>query len=184
MDDDFVDLVKDMEILNCNITDPQWRDSFVKSRMVTGLRRLEIAVGGSLKEYTFIGGHGLDVFMGGAVNLFSILKGNYLKADRYMVARMIEAKLNVKVLYEHFFKEAIFPFSNPDFVDWCMELPVMKRMNQKLYRDTMNLYFPEMASIPRDGVDVPPNCNEFKYQIALIRRWINKKRMGFKTKVW
>lgn len=143
----------------------------VKSKMYTGLRLLSERVP-DLKEYVAIVGHGMDVWSGNSVHLGTLFKQSYKNIDRETVQLVMPINVTeLGSLYRMFFKDVIFPFWNEKLINYCLDMKLKERFHQRAYRRMLDLYFPDVASIPREGLFVPPNCSEFRYGYAIMRRW-------------
>jgi len=126
----------------------------------TGVRILAEDTG--LKEYTMIGGHGLDVMTGIAVNPLTIF-GKYKQIDEALLQKMAKNRHILSHVYGHFFKDWDLPFWNYELYDFCLKLPMKYRFNQYLYRKMIQKFFPELAKIPRADMNVPMNIGEVRY---------------------
>jgi len=85
----------------------------------TGLRILNEEY--PLKEHTIIGGHGLDVMTGVAVNPFTMF-GKYKKFDDELPQKMAKNKYILREVYGYFFKDWDLPFWNDELYDLCLSL--------------------------------------------------------------
>lgn len=52
------------------------------------------------------------------------------------------------------FTEAMSPFMNVDFFDYCMSIPIKYRFNHNIYYKWVNKYHPEAAKYSHNGVDI------------------------------
>ena len=138
--------------------------------MYTGLRKLNEIVDTS--DYTFIVGHGLDSLTGVGVNpltLFSYKKKDVetsSKRHRYLWSTFPNT-------YGKFGKWDS-PLWSWDVEEFCLDLPLKYRFHQYLYRQMIKKYFPELARIPREGMDVGMDIGEIRYFYERTKYWLRK----------
>jgi asparagine synthetase B (glutamine-hydrolysing) len=144
----------------------------LKSKMVTGLRLLSEKVP-NLKEYTFVIGYGLDMLTGNHINLRSL--GNYRKKEKAVFELMANENEDIlKKVYPYFCKEAVCPVWSEELMEFCLALPAKYRFHQYLFRQMIKHYFPELATIPREGLNIPMNVGEVRYGLSRLRYWARK----------
>ena len=147
--------------------------TLLKSKMYTGLRLLNEQVDTS--EYTFIAGHGLDSFTGIAVTPLTILFGNPYKNDIITKQKKLEYFGGIFDGTYGKFGKWDCPLWNDEVEQFCLDLPLSDRFFQKLYRQMITKYFPELAVINREIINCPVNANEFRYFYKRLINYIKKK---------
>lgn len=144
--------------------------TLLKSMMYTGLRKLNDIV--NLKDYTIIVGHGLDTLTGVHVNPLTLF--NYEKFERKDHIKMSEYFLKVfEGTYGDFAKWDC-PLWNGELSTFCINLPLKHRFHQRLYRQMIKKYLPELAKIPREGMDVRMDIGEIRYFYERFKYWLKK----------
>ena len=144
--------------------------NLLKSRMYTGLRILNDRI--DLSDYTIISGHGLDSITGVGVNPLTLL--TYKRKD-------IETEIKRDQYFDYIFDatygafgEWDCPLWNPQIIEFCMRLPMKYRFHQRLYRQMIKKYFPELAKVPREGMNVRMNIGEIRYFYERLKYWLKK----------
>lgn len=138
--------------------------TLIKSKMYTGLRKLNEQIDTS--EYTFITGHGLDSFTGVGVNPLTLLLLNPYKNDQITKRKKEEYFGGIFDGTYGKFGKWDCPLWNDEVEDFCLSLPLGDRYFQKLYRQMITKYFPELAKINREGMNCPVNVSELRYIYA------------------
>ena len=152
-------------------------DILKRSKMYTGLRRLNKFIDTS--DYTFILGHGLDSFTGIGVTPLSLLLGNPYKND------LITKKKKEAYFGGIFdgtygkFGEWDCPLWNDEVEQFCLDLPLSDRLFQKLYRQMITKYFPQLATINRSDMRCPINVSESKYFYERSIFFLKKSRYKY-----
>lgn len=136
----------------------------------TAIRKLNDVI--DLSKYTVLVPYDLDIWTGIGVNLLTLHK--YVEIDLKQFIKSHEVNRPQLQVWEQFFKKAINPFDDKDFINWCLSLPVSHRFNQRLYRKMISEYLPKLADIPREGTHVAPNANELRYFYARLSRLWNR----------
>jgi len=143
-----------------------------KTESYTAFKKLSDIV--NLKEYTLIMPHGMEYMTGIHITQFDLFYSNKNKKidDWYLnIWRPIETKW--VEFYKSFFKDIITTWQD-DLVNYCLNLPLKYRCNQRLYRQMIIRYFPKLASIPRDTMNFRIDQGEFKYTLNRLRYSICK----------
>lgn len=125
-----------------------------------------------LSQYTFVVPHMLDPYMGGNVNLLTLLKQK--KTEQYWQDYEIDIS-NKGVLIWRFFGGYVNPIMDDRLKKFSETLPLRYKFHQYLYRQMFKKYFPDLAAIPRDNMNVRMDCNEVTYFIARTMRYFKKK---------
>jgi len=125
-----------------------------------------------LSQYTFVVPHMLDPYMGGNVNLLTLWRQKKTKEYWFHYEKEISNK--GALIYKHF-GGYINPIMDDRLKEFNDKLPLKYKFHQYLYRQMFKKYFPELAAIPRDNMNVRMDCNEVTYFIARLIRYIKKK---------
>ena len=151
-------------------------ENLKKSMMYTGVRMLNNIV--NLKDYTIVSGHMVDIFTGVGVTPFTLF--SYKKKDDEIAIKRDQyygygygGKGIFQGTYGAFAKWDC-PLWNQELIDFCLNLPIKYRFLQYLYRQMIQKYFPELAKIPRSGMNVSMDIGEVKYFIERIKYWMAK----------
>jgi len=75
-------------------------------------------------------------------------------------------------ILNNLFYETRMPSYDNDLIEFAYMLPVELRKNQYIYRKTFNRMFPELASIPREGTNLPLNTSDFRLNLKILERKI------------
>jgi len=143
-----------------------------KSKMYTGLRKLNEFI--DTKEYTFVTGHGLDVLTGVGVTPLTLLFGNPYLKDLEARQKKIDYFNGVfDGTYGKFGKWSC-PLWSDEVEQFCMDLKLSDRYLQRLYRQMITKYFPELAKINREEIHCPVNASELKYFMARTVYFLKK----------
>jgi len=126
-----------------------------------------------LSQFTFVVPHMLDPYMGGNVNLLTLFKQR--KTKEYWL-NYEDISLKGSLIYKHFGRY-LNPIMDARLLQFCERLPLRLKFHQYLYRQMFKKYFPELAEIKRDNMNVRMDCNELTYFIARTIRYV-KKKMG------
>jgi len=126
-----------------------------------------------LSKYTFVIPHMLDPYMGGNVNLFTLF--NQQKSKVYWSNYEIISKQGTLIWQQ--FGRYVNPIMDDRIKNFCSNLPLRYKFHQYLYRQMFKKYFPKLAAIKRDNMNVRMDCNELTYFIARTIRYF-KKKMG------
>jgi len=75
-------------------------------------------------------------------------------------------------IMNNLFYETRMPSYDNDLIEFAYMLPVELRKNQYIYRKTFNRMFPELASIPREGTNLPLNTSDFRLNLKILENKI------------
>lgn len=127
-----------------------------------------------LSDYTFVVPHMLDPLTGGSVNLLTWWKVKQIDKQWEQYNKNISMK---GALIFKYFGDYLNPIMDERIIKYCLALPIKYRFHQYLYRQVFKKYFPKLAAIKRDNMNVRMDCNELTYFIARTIRYF-KKKMG------
>ena len=146
-------------------------DQLKQSRMYTGVRILNEQV--NLKDYTIISAHGPDSFTGIGVNPFTLF--TYKERDIKTSYKRVQYFNSIFPGTYGAFAKWDCPVWGNELTEWCENLPLKYRFHQYLYRQMIKKYFPELAVIKREGMDVSMDIGEVRYFYERTKHWFNKK---------
>jgi len=153
--------------------------------MLSALRHLDSHY--NLKDYTLYIPHGLEFLTGIEINPISLLTGKChgkkIKDYEGWFVKDFHPNMEDKWIQTigcHFTKHAISATWSSSLVEFCLDLPLQYRFHQYLYRKMIRKYFPKLAAIERDGMDIRMDCGEVKYFMARIKYFIKKKVVNAK----
>ena len=127
-----------------------------------------------LSKYTFVVPHMLDPYMGNNVNPLTLFKPKQTKEFWVNYEKTVSNKGTL--IWKHF-GNYVNPIMDDRIKDFCSNLPLRYKFHQYLYRQMFKKYFPKLAAIKRDNMNVRMDCNELTYFIARTIRYF-KKKMG------
>lgn len=146
----------------------------MESGNYTGLRLTQTLTPYNLKNYTFLVPYGLDALTGIGVNPLTLF--NYRDYDKYyMEKKHYVNETFLQDTWRHFGKGAINPIWDNQLIKFCLALPVRYRFHQYLYRKMIKKYFPDLAAIPREGMNCKIDCNELTYFYKRTIYYFRKK---------
>ena len=145
-------------------------DQLNRSGMYTGLRILNERI--DLSEYTMISAHGLDTLTGIHVNPPGLF--NYRGKEKRDRKKMVDYFTSIFPATYGAFGEYDCPLWGDELNEWCFNLPVHYRFHQKLYRQMIKKYFPELAVIPREDMHVSMDIGEIRYFYERFKFWLRK----------
>lgn len=125
-----------------------------------------------LSQYTFVVPHMLDPYMGNNVNLLTLFKQKQTK--EYWNEYEVNISNKGVEIWKHF-GNYVNPIMDDRIKDFCSNLPLRYKFHQYLYRKMFKKYFPKLAAIKRDNMNVRMDCNELTYFVARTIRYIKKK---------
>ena len=132
-----------------------------------------------LSEYTFLIPYALDWLTGIKINALTVWRGvkYFYQADHCFVNSYYpDICLNGFKIYQLFGKDVINPlWWSSNLFEFCSRLPLKERFHQRLFRRMIKGYFPNLAAIPRAGMNCRMDCNELTYFIYRTGYWIKKR---------
>ncbi len=133
-----------------------------KGPLLSGLKKLNEKH--DLSDYTFLVPWAVDVLLGAWTNpqmtLARWIQGN---DEHTFVMKYYYYDEVKKGVYRNFACDIINPYWHERMIDFCLSLPTQLRLGQKLYRQMMKRYFPELARIPHDTMNVRPDAGQIEY---------------------
>ena len=132
-------------------------------RTYTVLRKVNDIV--PLKDYTIIVPFGLEFLTGIYINPLSLLTMRMSKFDREWEEKHYNRceRVAQNTVWSLFAKGCISPFWNEPLKTFCLSLPHRYRIHQVAYRRMLKRYFPELARVPREWMDIPMDVGELGY---------------------
>ena len=122
-----------------------------------------------LSDYNFIIPYGIDRLTGIKINALTFWRGAkyFIEQDRYFVNSYYkQICLNGFKVFHYFGAKAINPiWYSESLFEFCTNLPLKERFHQRLFRQMIKTYFPELAAIPRTYMNCRMDCNEATYFI-------------------
>ena len=78
-------------------------------------------------------------------------------------------------IMNNLFFETRMPSYDIDLMDFAFRVPLSLKINQYLYRSVFSRMFPELASIPREGTNLPINAPDYllnlkRYELKIVNR--------------
>lgn len=122
-------------------------------------------------------------------DMFQRIKENYLETPQNYINNLLDKSpvysyfnllmnehgrrgtLGGNILNNLFFETRMPSYDN-QLIEFAYSIPIELRKNQYIYRETFNRVFPELASIPREGTNLPLNVSDLKLNLKIFENKI------------